>query len=113
MTAIFQEWHYPPALLSKDGRTVDRLSLYLSLRDTKDERLEGALKQALEGGAIVEGLTIFRNRFRGLEDCYVLIGGTACDLWMGERELAFRATKDLDIVLVVESLRPEFFRSFG
>jgi len=31
---------------------------------------------------------------------------------MGERQLDFRATKDLDVVLVVESLRPEFFREF-
>jgi hypothetical protein len=61
---------------------------------------------------MVEGLTIFRERFRGLEDCYVLIGGTACDLWMGERALDFRATKDLDMVLVVEALRPEFFQVF-
>ncbi len=61
---------------------------------------------------MVEGLTIFRDRFRGLDDCYVLIGGTACDLWMGERALDFRATKDLDMVLVVEALRPEFFQVF-
>ena len=61
---------------------------------------------------MVEGLTIFRDRFRGLDDCYVLIGGTACDLWMGEQALDFRATKDLDMVLVVEALRPEFFRVF-
>jgi hypothetical protein len=31
---------------------------------------------------------------------------------MGDRGLEFRATKDLDIVLIVESLRPEFFRVF-
>lgn len=61
---------------------------------------------------MVEGLTMFRDRFRGLDDCYVLIGGTACDLWMGERALDFRATKDLDMVLVVEALRPQFFRVF-
>ncbi len=61
---------------------------------------------------MVEGLTTFRDRFRGLEDCYVLIGGTACDLWMGDRALDFRATKDLDIVLVAESLRADFFRTF-
>ena len=42
----------------------------------------------------------------------MLIGGTACDLWMGERALDFRATKDLDMVLVVEALRPEFFQVF-
>ena len=50
---------------------------------------------------MVERLTIFRDRSRGLDDCYVQIGGTACDLWMGERTLDFRATKDLDRVLVV------------
>lgn len=61
---------------------------------------------------MVEGLAVFRDRFRGLDDCYVLIGGTACDLWMGERALDFRATKDLDMVLVVEALRPEFFQVF-
>lgn len=61
---------------------------------------------------MVEGLTTFRDRFRGLQDCYVLIGGTACDLWMGDRALEFRATKDLDIVLVAESLRAEFFGNF-
>jgi hypothetical protein len=61
---------------------------------------------------MVEGLAVFRDRFRGLDDCYVLIGGTACDLWMGERALDFRATKDLDMVLVVEALRPEFFKVF-
>lgn len=61
---------------------------------------------------MVEGLNTFRERFAAYNDCYVLIGGTACDLWMGERQLDFRATKDLDVVLVVESLRPEFFREF-
>lgn len=61
---------------------------------------------------MVEGLNTFRARFAAYNDCYVLIGGTACDLWMGERQLDFRATKDLDVVLVVESLRPEFFREF-
>lgn len=61
---------------------------------------------------MVEGLAVFRDRFRGLDDCYVLIGGAACDLWMGERALDFRVTKDLDMVLVVEALRPGFFRVF-
>ena len=32
---------------------------------------------------MVKGLELFRNWFAGFEDCYVLIGGTACDLWMG------------------------------
>ncbi len=61
---------------------------------------------------MVRGLDTFRNHFRGYEDCYVLIGGAACDLWMGANELPFRATKDLDVVLVVEALRPGFVRRF-
>ena len=61
---------------------------------------------------MVEGLAFFREQFQGFEDCYVMIGGTACDLWMAERALEFRATKDLDVVLVVEALRPAFFRTF-
>jgi hypothetical protein len=36
-------WHYDPTLLS-NGNEVDKLSLYLSLKDHEDERLQGALK---------------------------------------------------------------------
>jgi hypothetical protein len=52
------------------------------------------------------------THFAGFEDCFILIGGTACDLWMGEKGIPFRATKDLDIVLVADALRPEFFKRF-
>ncbi|MDD3898415.1 MAG: tyrosine-type recombinase/integrase, partial [Syntrophomonadaceae bacterium] len=41
-------------------------------------------------------------------DQYAIIGGTACDLLMSEDGLDFRATRDIDIVLIVESLTPEF-----
>ena len=39
-------WTYRPALLA-DGDRVDPLSLYLSLRDTRDERIEAALEEML------------------------------------------------------------------
>lgn len=61
---------------------------------------------------MVDGLQRFAEHFKGLEDCYVLIGGTACDLWLGEQGLEFRSTKDLDIVLIVDRLKPEFFARF-
>ncbi len=61
---------------------------------------------------MVKGLDIFRERFRGYSDRYVLIGGTACDLAMGEAGLEFRATKDLDIVLCVEALDTAFVEAF-
>jgi hypothetical protein len=41
-------WSYPPGALS-DGQIVDRLSLYLSLVGTTDERVESALEDMLGG----------------------------------------------------------------
>jgi hypothetical protein len=45
---IVERWAYNPAYFSEAGR-VDRLSLYLSLRDSEDERVELALHHLLEG----------------------------------------------------------------
>ena len=42
----------------------------------------------------------------------MLIGGTACDLAFTDTGVPFRATKDLDIVLCVESLDADFTRAF-
>jgi DNA-binding MarR family transcriptional regulator len=42
-----QVWSYPPALFAEQG-TVDRLSLYLSLRTDHDERTESALEEMME-----------------------------------------------------------------
>jgi len=61
---------------------------------------------------MVNGLEVFREHFRNYADRYVLIGGAACDLAMTAAGLAFRATKDLDIVLYVEALDAEFVRAF-
>lgn len=57
---------------------------------------------------MVRGLDLFAERFAGFEDCYVLIGGAAAYLVQMEADLEPRATQDLDIVLCVESLTPEF-----
>lgn len=45
------------------------------------------------------GLDIFKEYFRDYQSQYVLIGGAACDLIFEEQGNAFRATKDLDLVL--------------
>ena len=50
---------------------------------------------------MVRGLEQFRLHFAGDTEGYVLIGGVAASLLMEEAGLTFRATKDLDIVLVV------------
>jgi len=61
---------------------------------------------------MVRGLDAFRKHFKGYEGNYVLIGGTACDLLFREFELPFRATKDLDIVLIAEAITPAFGKRF-
>ena len=61
---------------------------------------------------MVKGLEVFREHFRNFADHYVLIGGAACDIAMTNAGLAFRATKDLDIVLYLEALDAEFIRAF-
>ncbi|VFB15707.1 Uncharacterised protein [Urinicoccus massiliensis] len=62
---------------------------------------------------MINGFIKFKERFHGFENQYVIIGGTACTLIMENEELAFRATKDIDIVLIVESITAEFLGSFG
>ena len=61
---------------------------------------------------MVIGVDRFRAHFAGHEHQYVLIGGAACDLVMDEVGLDFRATKDLDIVLIVEALDRAFAERF-
>lgn len=61
---------------------------------------------------MVEGLARFREHFRDHAHQLALIGGTACDLIMEEAGLAFRATRDLDIVLLIERLDPAFLSRF-
>lgn len=61
---------------------------------------------------MVVGIERFREHFVDHEHQFVLIGGAACDLLMSEVALEFRATKDLDIVLIVEALDEGFSEKF-
>jgi hypothetical protein len=61
---------------------------------------------------MVTGLDTWRAHFQAYADRYVLVGGVACDLLMGDAGLAFRATKDLDVVLLVEVLDAAFAEAF-
>ena len=42
----------------------------------------------------------------------MFIGGTACDILMDELGAQFRATKDLDIVLIIAALDSSFGKTF-
>ena len=61
---------------------------------------------------MVTGLEKFRDYFKDFTGSYVLIGGAACDWLMDDSGLRFRATKDLDIILVVEAVTDSFIIKF-
>ena len=61
---------------------------------------------------MVTGLDKFKEFFADYRDCYVLIGGSACDVYFTDQELPFRVTYDLDMILCVEALTPAFFNRF-
>ena len=61
---------------------------------------------------MVKGLDTFKRYFADYTDCYILIGGSACDVNFSAAALPFRVTHDLDMVLCVEALTPSFFKRF-
>ena len=54
------------------------------------------------------GIDSFRDKFKDYSDYYTIIGGTACDILLSEADLPFRATKDIDMILIMEDNFPEF-----
>lgn len=61
---------------------------------------------------MVPGLEKFKEYFGEYTNQYVFIGGTACYILMDELGDSFRATKDLDIVLIIEALDASFGDKF-
>lgn len=58
------------------------------------------------------GLDKFREAFADYKDNYVIIGGTACDIVMTGTVVRPRATHDIDMIVVVENMTPDFGRRF-
>lgn len=54
----------------------------------------------------------FIEKFKDYADCYTVIGGTACDILMTEAGTDFRATKDIDMILIMEAKYKEFAHIF-
>lgn len=61
---------------------------------------------------MVKGLEKFKEYFAGFEDNYVIIGGTACDIALRDTDMRPRATDDIDMILVIEKMTPEFGQRF-
>lgn len=61
---------------------------------------------------MVRGIEKFRDAFKEFAENYVIIGGTACDAALAGTIMRPRATDDIDMVLVVEKMTPEFALTF-
>lgn len=61
---------------------------------------------------MVRGIDTFREYFKDFEANYVIIGGTACEIHEENYAQFPRATKDIDIILIVEALSHEFVERF-
>jgi hypothetical protein len=58
------------------------------------------------------GLKKFTNFFKDFTDSYIIIGGAACEDYFEREGIEFRATKDIDMILVVEVVDDEFVAHF-
>ncbi len=61
---------------------------------------------------MIRGLDLFREHFADYRKAFVLIGGVACHEWLSTQGLEFRATKDMDMVLIVEAVDAAFVKRF-
>ena len=60
----------------------------------------------------MEGLDKFRKAFEAYTENYVIIGGTACEITMSGTPVRPRATHDIDMIVIVETMTPEFATAF-
>ncbi|WP_052201063.1 hypothetical protein [Terriglobus sp. TAA 43] len=61
---------------------------------------------------MIRGLDTFKEHFAAFPDSYLMIGSVACHEWYQALGWEFRATKDLDIVILIEALTEEFVERF-
>lgn len=61
---------------------------------------------------MVRGINKFKEKFGQLTDNYVIIGGVACEIHEVINAQEPRATKDIDIILIVEALSVNFVEKF-
>ncbi|MFI3214681.1 MAG: hypothetical protein R3Y24_15295 [Eubacteriales bacterium] len=61
---------------------------------------------------MVRGVDKFKTYFKEYTGQYTFIGGAACDIILGNLGESFRATKDLDMVLLLEELSEDFVNVF-
>ena len=60
----------------------------------------------------VVGLEKFKEYFLSFKENYVIIGGTACSIMLRDTDMKPRTTKDIDMILIIEKMTPEFGKQF-
>lgn len=60
----------------------------------------------------IKGLDRFAEHFKDFTENYIIVGGTACSLALGDAGISFRATKDIDMIITVEEISHEFGEAF-
>lgn len=60
----------------------------------------------------IKGIETFKRYFSGFDENYIIIGGTACSIILRDAAIPPRATKDIDMILIVDQMTPEFGRRF-
>jgi hypothetical protein len=60
----------------------------------------------------VNGLDTFKQHFKDDSESYIVIGGAACEEHFESMGMTFRATKDIDMILVVEGMNADFVTRF-
>lgn len=61
---------------------------------------------------MVKGIEKFKEHFGKYQENYVIIGGTACEVHEDAAGQKPRATKDIDMILIVEALSHDFVAEF-
>lgn len=61
---------------------------------------------------LVNGLDVFAEKFKDYADNFIIVGGTACSLAMNEVGIEFRITNDIDMIVIIEKLNPDFGKAF-
>ena len=62
---------------------------------------------------MVRGIQQFAAHFSAFAGEYVIIGGMACTMLLERMNISFRATKDIDMVLTMNSENRAFVQALG
>ena len=107
-------------VMSKQRRLVfviDEYSYFAKAEKSFSSRLQHIIDHQWQDGQLYlilcgASISFMEYQVLGYKDCYTIIGGTACDILMHDAALEFRATKDIDRILLIENRFDAFAAAF-